>query len=112
MISISHYIACVFFFVSSQLDDSYEITWIKHAKIENDPTIEQYIHSLYFSLSTLVTIGYGDIKPMNPVEKFIGIFIELIAVGTYTYTFGLIFNILSKNSLVMSEYIIKTLHIN
>jgi voltage-gated potassium channel len=33
------------------------------------PMFQQYIASFYYSMTTLTTVGYGDITPHNTVEQ-------------------------------------------
>ncbi len=44
-----------------------------------------YIDSLYFSVITLATVGYGDLHPTNPMSKIFTIFYVLIGVGLALY---------------------------
>ncbi|MFZ2969804.1 MAG: potassium channel family protein [Minisyncoccia bacterium] len=44
-----------------------------------------YIDSLYFSVITLATVGYGNLHPTNPMSKIFTIFYVLIGVGLALY---------------------------
>ncbi len=44
-----------------------------------------YIDSLYFSVITLATVGYGDLHPTNPMSKIFTIFYVLVGVGLALY---------------------------
>ncbi len=46
------------------------------------------MYSFYFSLTTLATIGYGDIIPTNSSERIVAIFIMLVGVAVYSYVMG------------------------
>jgi hypothetical protein len=39
-------------------------------------------------LTTLATIGYGDLIPVNSIERIVSIFIMLIGVAMYSYVMG------------------------
>lgn len=41
----------------------------------------RWIDSLYFSVITITTVGYGDIHPTNDITKIFTIFYVLIGVG-------------------------------
>jgi len=40
-----------------------------------------YIDTFYFSVVTIVTVGYGDYSPKTPYEKLYVIFMILIGCG-------------------------------
>lgn len=43
------------------------------------PATQQYIYSLYFSVSLLTTVAYGDITAKNPIEAIYVIIILLVS---------------------------------
>ena len=42
------------------------------------PWYEAYIDTFYFSVVTIVTVGYGDYSPKTPFEKLYVVFMILI----------------------------------
>jgi voltage-gated potassium channel len=40
-----------------------------------------WLDAIYFSVTTLATVGYGDIIPKTPLEKIFTIFYILIGIG-------------------------------
>ncbi|MCB0282506.1 MAG: cyclic nucleotide-binding domain-containing protein [Calditrichae bacterium] len=65
-----------------------------YAGISDNLTL--YIRSLYWSVVTLTTVGYGDIVPINNAETAYSMLVMLFGVGIYGYVIGNIANILSK----------------
>lgn len=57
------------------------------------PVSQAYLVSMYWSVTTLTTIGYGDISPITSVEKIVGIF--SMAVGGFL--FGMLVGTLSSH---------------
>jgi voltage-gated potassium channel len=55
-----------------------------------------YIKSFYWALTTLTTIGYGDITPNNNVGRIFTCFIMIIGVGMYGIVIGNISRILAS----------------
>lgn len=57
---VAHYIACIYNFVLVQEITEFNIT----SPDLIDLTWQQkYVYSIYFSMQTMLTIGYGDIPP-------------------------------------------------
>lgn len=67
---------------------------------------ELYIASIYFSFSTITTIGYGDIAAMNSYEKLFAIFLMGFGVTFFSHMIGNIQSILSSND--VSELSLRT----
>lgn len=52
--------------------------------IENDAQPDKFKnvgHSLWWSVATLTTVGYGDIYPITPIGKLLGAFIAFVGIG-------------------------------
>ena len=47
--------------------------------------LTQYIYSMYFIVTTMVTVGYGDISPTNNSEIVYSIFLMLVTCGVFSY---------------------------
>jgi len=60
-------------------------TWLEFVKIENDNWQIKYVNSLYFSIVTMVTVGYGDICPQNTIEKGFSINMIILSCGFFAY---------------------------
>jgi len=54
-----------------------------------------YITAFYFLITTMTTVGYGDITPTNTQEEILAIFSMLIGVITFSYATGSLSSILS-----------------
>ena len=59
--------------------------WIIHTNIINDSFFAKYITSLYFMITTMTTVGYGDIVCISFIERIYHII--LLFIGTLLYTF-------------------------
>lgn len=56
----------------------------------------QYVIALYWSFTTLTTVGYGDISPTTTIETVVVIFIELAGAIVYAIVIGNIGLLVSK----------------
>ena len=64
----------------------------------------QYVDALYFSVTTMCTIGYGDIKPANNTEYIVVIFLELVAGIILSYIIGKIGTLFGRYNLAAVNY--------
>ncbi len=42
-----------------------------------------WIDSLYFTITTLATVGYGDLTPTTPVGKLVTVLFVIVGVGIF-----------------------------
>ena len=49
----------------------------------------RYLDSLYFSVATVTTVGYGDFSPVTDVGKIYTIFFSFFGIGMALYFFTL-----------------------
>lgn len=59
LIWVVHLVACGLFFIAAVEADT-EDTWLGRCNIIHDTVVVQWIHSMYFVLTTFTTTGYGD----------------------------------------------------
>ena len=69
-------------------------SWLSAIEIENADWSTKYIHSLYFSTITTLTVGYGDIIPTTNIERIYVIMMALVICGVFGYTISSIGEIL------------------
>jgi len=53
--------------------------------MENATWESRYIISIYFSFITMMTVGYGDVVPVNNAERIYVIFMTLLSSGIFGY---------------------------
>lgn len=65
-----------------------DMNWMKRPGIEiyGQNWDERYISSIYWAVTTMITVGYGDIVPQNNLEKIIALFTMLLACAVFGYS--------------------------
>lgn len=95
--------ACIWHFIATDklFKDNNKNTWIIKAGIESKSNSIHYIYSLYWSCVTIMTVGYGDIAPQNPIETvftMIAVLFGCLVVAFVISSIGGIMNEFDKES--------------
>ena len=102
-IIITYFVGCTFYLISSIQNDPNLAnlgipTYITANGLDQKgiEPIYQLITSCYFSITTLSTVGYGDLAPVSDVEKIVGIVIMIGGVAFFSYIMGQFIEIISN----------------
>ena len=76
-----HIVSCIFIFIGK---NNYP-NWIYHFNHNNKKFFKLYLTSIYYILTTLTTVGYGDLTCISFKEKFFGLFIEIVGIFAYSW---------------------------
>ena len=93
-IGIFHFIVCIHIFIGN---NSYS-NWLILTHSENASIFHIYITSLYFLITTLTTVGYGDITCQSLLERIFQIIILAIGSVLYPYVVSSIGNFIRNDS--------------
>ena len=93
-----HVMACFFYFTSIY-DDFSPDTWVVRYGIEDQTDAFKYVTSFYFALTTLTTIGYGDITPKTYLEKFLVMLWMVAAVYFLSFVISSLSSMLMQNDI-------------
>jgi voltage-gated potassium channel len=91
----AHCIACLWFGVA-RMDGYPEDSWVVAAGIEDSDPITQYVRSLYWTITTMTTVGYGDISPGRTAEYLLASIIMLMGASVYAFIIGGIASLLGS----------------
>ncbi len=84
---IDHWVACFWFFIGEIAKDSGE-SWFINSSLESASLTTKYLTSLYWSITTLTTVGYGDITPTNDLEIVFTLVVMFLGVSMYAFIIG------------------------
>jgi len=80
--------------------------------VTNVDNTTRYIRAVYWGVTTLATVGYGDITPTTNVQTVYAIFIMLLGAGLYGYVIGNIANLLANIDIAKAQFMEKIEKIN
>ena len=92
---ICHIVACLWIF-SARLEDFNPETWVVRYGLQDLSDFELYLSSLYFTVTTITTVGFGDISGGTLGEKMICIVLMLFGVISFSFSTGTLSSILSN----------------
>ncbi|HOJ50788.1 MAG TPA: cyclic nucleotide-binding domain-containing protein [Spirochaetota bacterium] len=79
--------------------------WIVVGKYDSNLTnSENYLRAFYWALTTVSTIGYGDITPSNNVQIIFTICVQLVGVGMYGFIIGNISSLLANVDIARRQF--------
>ncbi|KEH39823.1 inwardly rectifying potassium channel subunit [Medicago truncatula] len=83
-----HCAACFFYFLATVRNDK-KASWLSLVYDADHLTLwDGYVASIYWSICTLSTVGYGDLHPVNTDEMIFDIFYMLFNFGLHAYLIG------------------------
>jgi hypothetical protein len=95
-IIITYFTGCAFYFISTlQRDGELNFLSKNNLDTEDHSNFYKFVTVCYFSITTLSTVGYGDLFPVTNIEKVFGIFIMLAGVGFFSFVMSSFIEIIS-----------------
>jgi hypothetical protein len=92
---LMHWLACAWFYTAYAAGFP-AASWAARAGITDSSVAAQYVRSLYWTITTMTTVGYGDITPARSVEYVFSALIMLLGASLYAYIIGSIASLLSS----------------
>ena len=89
-----HLCTCFFIFIGRNEFQG----WILQNNLQDKTFGDLYVASLYYQMTTLTTVGYGDISANVGLEKIYGIFILIVGTCAYSWILTYISNYIKKNN--------------
>lgn len=94
-----HCAGCTYYLLAERYPDRHK-TWIGSVmpNFREQSIWVRYICSLYWSITTLTTVGYGDLHAVNSIEMTFDIFYMLFNLGLTAYLIGNMTNLVVEGT--------------
>ena len=79
---IGHLTACLYWYLSVIMTKH---AWFDLLDLRDAALGEQYITTIYWTFTTLATVGYGDITPINTSERIITVVVMILGATVFGY---------------------------
>jgi hypothetical protein len=91
---ITNGITCLWLWVG--LSDTGADGWIQRLDLDRSDFGSLYLHSLYWTVTTLATVGYGDITPKNTIEIIIAVMMMILGAILLAFAIAIVVSILGQ----------------
>ena len=91
---LNHLAACIWYFMA-KLQDLDPDCWVTRLGYSDASNAEIYIVSFYWTLTTVTTVGYGDVNAGTTIERIYNLFIMSFGVLMYSFAIGSLSSIVS-----------------
>ena len=72
------------------------MNWIKAKNLDDNSPVEVYVCSIYFAIIAMITVGFGDIVPVNTYERIYVILMTCFSCGIFAFAINTIGNIVKE----------------
>ncbi len=94
---LCHTLACLWFLLA-KLSEFHERTWVVRYDYMDEPVGTQYMAALYFIVTTITTVGYGDITAKAPEEQLFALILMIIGVVSYSLAISALMTAISASN--------------
>ncbi|GBG29142.1 Potassium voltage-gated channel protein eag [Hondaea fermentalgiana] len=93
---IAHLDACGWAFMSRLGDTYYSDSWVQAYGALDDSVASQYVSAMYWAITTMTTVGYGDIAPETDAERLYCLVTMIFGGGFYAYVIATLSSIVTN----------------
>ena len=87
--TLTYFMGCLWYVITSNSTiNPGPNTFYEAYNLGDYPDKRKLIMCCYFALTTLSTVGYGDLTPKSNLEKIVGILIMILGIALFSYIMG------------------------
>jgi CRP-like cAMP-binding protein len=120
---LSHFIACFWFYLSTEdvtgvappdisyadspwydLPDQRQVTWVTVGNLQYSSELDQYVAAIYWVITTMLSVGYGEISGTNDTERIFCIFTMLVGGVVFGAVIAQVTQMIEKQNPQLSAY--------
>ena len=95
VVILVHLVSCMWFF-SAKLYNFEPNTWVMRKNLQDSNNFTLYLTSFYWAITTLTTVGFGDINAVTSFEMIICMVWMMFGVGFYSMVVGTLSSVLTS----------------
>jgi len=97
IIIVAHWLTCGFYTVAHVEENlGYGPTWVELNRLHDTDVTETYIAAFYWSITTMVSVGYGDIVPVTSAERVYTVIAMIISSALFGYSLNTVGEIIRE----------------
>ena len=81
---VVHVVGCIWLFIGESSEGSPN-NWLVKYGIQDSSQSDKYLRAIYWAVTTFSTVGYGDVVPVNNIEKIFTIFWMCFGAAFYSF---------------------------
>ncbi|KAL4504356.1 hypothetical protein ABPG72_009802 [Tetrahymena utriculariae] len=93
---IAHLFCCSFYYLSTF--ETNQVTWVTKLNLDPNDIFGLYVAGVYYSVITMITLGYGDIVPTTTAERIFVVGMTLVSCAVFAYSVNTISGIIGDFS--------------
>ena len=99
-----HTIACIWIMLSYEQEDQDFDNWINTKGYDYHKTGSMYIIAVYWTITTITTVGYGDIAATNTTERIVASVILVFGVIAFSFSTGALSSVIANSDSRQATY--------
>ena len=100
---MTHLVSCAWYY-SSYITSFIPESWVSRMGMIEASLTDLYIRSIYWTITTMTSVGYGDITPAWRAEYIIAMMVMLMGAYVYAYIIGNVASLLSNLDAAKAGY--------